>query len=73
MGGIVYKQSIDIQNKEMTETRTSEDQIFLWKWDTEQIKAAINKNKTIQKIRKDLLKSRSKKSFQEKQKQRRIK
>ena len=58
MGGTDYKQSIIIQKKEMTKTRIVE-QIFLWKWDKEQIKAAVNKNKTIQKIRKDLLKARS--------------
>ena len=70
MGGIGYKLSIIIQKKEMTETRIVE-QIFLWKWDKEQIQAAVDKNKTIQKIRKDLLKARKERYFKKKQLQKR--
>ena len=55
----------------MTETQNYET--FLWKWNSEHIQEEVRKNKTIQKIRKDLLKSRSKRFFQEKQKQRRNK
>ena len=54
----------------MTETRIVE-QIFLWKWDKEQIQAAVDKNKTIQKIRKDLLKARKERYFKKKQLQKR--
>ena len=55
----------------MTETQNYEP--FLWKWNGENIEEEVRKNKTIQKIRKDLLKSRSKRTFQERQKQRRNK
>ena len=55
----------------MTETQNYEP--FLWKWNSEQIQEEVRKNKTIQKIRKDLLKSRSKRFFQEKREQKRNK
>jgi hypothetical protein len=54
----------------MTETRNFE-QIFNWKWDKEQIQEEVRKNKKIQKIRRDLLKSRSRRFFKEKEIKRR--